>query len=214
MAVELEEKSFLDELFEDETEEEREPQIEFDGSLDQSIWAMRHVARIREKQRIIAEAAAREIKKLQDWNDSEIARLERRTEYFIAVLRQYHFSVLDEDPKQKTITLPDGKIKFRAQQPEYIKDDEQLLKWALDTDSSQTREFWKDVPKLNWGKIKETCKMVDGKLIDPETGEEVPSVEVKHRDPKFTVETEEKESQEKKPTKKDTKKSEGDDLPF
>ncbi len=79
---------------------------------------------------------------------------------------------------KKTIKLPYGKISLKAQQPEFQKNDEELLQYAKGAGYAKLN--W----SVEWSELKKACTVVDGKLVD-ENGEIVPGVTVVDRAEKF-----------------------------
>ena len=176
----------LDELAEVGAPAEREGfQI---TDLSAATWAMKKVARIRARQAEIHAAACAEIDRLKAWDAAEQHRLDSEAAFFVEHLIDYHRRLIAEDPKAKTIRLPHGELRCRAQQPEWTKDEIQLLAWAQATDPVAFVQI-KETAK--WAEIKKRGVLQpDGSLVYVETGEVIPGVTAIERPPKFTVEVE------------------------
>lgn len=115
--------------------------------LGQADWAMRKMrAAQAEREEIAAvarrrmdaamEIVARELAPIQQWVESEAARLDLEAAHWETLLIEYHRSVYetDEDPKHrrtKTLRLPTGTLECRegAERVE-ISDEESFLSWA------------------------------------------------------------------------------------
>jgi len=81
----------------------------------------------------------------------------------------------EDDPKLKTVKLPHGTLKMRAQQPQYEYDEAQLLPWAKE-----------NLPEAVI--VKESVAKTPVKKHIQETGEVVPGVTIIERPEKFSVE--------------------------
>lgn len=154
---------------------------------EKASWAVRKLAKIQKsisENQAVAEA---EIKRTQEWLEVVNKPLQTDAEYFIALLNLYHASVLEVDPKAKTIKLPFGDLKAREQQPEFVRDDEALLNWAR----SNRPEMVKLNPAVDWASLKKTVAgYEDGVPID-ENGQRIEGITVIERGVKFSVEVRE-----------------------
>lgn len=142
---------------------------------DQAIWAMKKIAQAKASQSENMEAAQAEIDRVKDWLKKENESIDSTIFFFEGLLREYFFKIKEADPKLKTIKLPHGQLKLRAQQPEYSYDEDKLIPWAKDNlpDAVQIKE------QLLKGPIKTYVK---------ETGEVLPGLTIEPRPDKFSVE--------------------------
>lgn len=182
MAMELAE--FLDR--EAGTSEEQRGQFIIDDD-QKANWALRKIRQLQEKRVANIELAENEIERINTWLKEVNGDLEQSIDYFTGLLEGYHRQVLEQDPKAKTIKLPYGKLKMRAQQPEFIRDNDKLLAW-LESKGTIGKAYIKITKSPHWGKLKERLRIAGDRMVDPETGEVVPGVEVVERGPKFSVE--------------------------
>lgn len=155
--------------------------------LGGASWAMRKLAAIRRRQDEVRRVADSEVTRIQDWAATQVRSLDQDGAYFESLLTDYHRRLVAEDPKAKTISLPHGALKCRAQQPEYIRDEDELLAWAEAADPEALVEVKKS-PR--WAEIKKRGKPSGQHLIDQDTGEVIAGVLVVPREPKFTVDVE------------------------
>ena len=158
--------------------------------LSSATWAMRKLVAIRRKELDIGEAAQEQIRILTNWCAVEQRKMQQQAAYFESLLADYHQRVLGEDERAKTITLPHGKLTFRAQQPTYTRNDDELLAWARAT----SPELVVVTESPNWAEIKQYGKAVGNQLFDPATGEVIPGVTVTERPAKFAITLDEGES--------------------
>jgi hypothetical protein len=155
-------------------------------------WVLRKIAQLKAEDdvnsRIAQEQIAeyqKEIDNITGWQMDERRKLTNHMEFLKSLLEPYHRMILEADPKAKTIKLPHGEMKIRAQQPEIDKDDKALTAWLKL--SEETRKFveTKEVPK--WGEFKKLCKIENGKAVYLETAEVVDGITATDRPDKFEV---------------------------
>lgn len=92
----------------------------------------------------------------------------------------------------RSISLPHGRIRFRALPPEYKFEDDELREFLKQNfphmvETITLEQFNKAEVKAL---IKERCALQDGVPILKDTGETLPGVRVTERPPKFEVEVE------------------------
>lgn len=144
-------------------------------SKDQAAWALRKMARIKAEQKENNRVAQAEIDLIVSWRDEENEKLERSISFFESLLHEFFLQLRESDPKLKTMKLPHGTLKMRAQQPQYEYDEEILLSWAKE-----------NLPEAVV--IKESIAKTPVKKHIQETGELVPGVTIIERPEKFAVE--------------------------
>jgi phage host-nuclease inhibitor protein Gam len=159
---------------------------------EKAAWALRKLRQIRQKQaenantaNAILDGLRREMEATQNWLKEQNEALEGDASYFVGALEAYHRKLMEENPKQKTVKLPFGTLKLRAQQPEFQRDAATLLAWA----KASRPDCVKVKEEADWATIKKSLIVQDGKAIDTTTGEIVP-VDVVEREPVFSVEVE------------------------
>lgn len=156
----------------------------------QANWALRKIADARQKLARDQETARAEIERIQQWLKMSEAEAVRTEERMTALLHEYYAPQFQTDPKTKTYKLPSGKVQWRAQQPQFNRDDATLLEFLKSREMTDFIET-KETPK--WGELKKQIQVVgehvvikDGKM----EGEIIDGVEVVHRPPTFRVVTE------------------------
>ena len=156
-------------------------------NTEQAMWAMRKLASI-EKERSEAIAAANaEIERIKTWLAAEEKKADDKRRFFDGLLEGYHRRVLTENPKKKTIKLPHGELQFRTQKPEFEKDEKVLLDWAKVNKPQYVTEPPPTESKLEWAELKKIINVMDGKAVDPSSGEVIPGITVIERDSKFNI---------------------------
>jgi len=144
-------------------------------------WALRKIRectaerdRILETSWEIIESYKAVIQTEADRAADEIAGLE-------GLLMQYFATVEHAATKtQETYRLPTGKLKMKLAFERMIPNDETLI--------TAFPDFTERKPTLKWGELKKRLDIVDGKVIDTETGEIVQGVSLETVPPKFIVE--------------------------
>ena len=150
------------------------------------------VPRIARRRRTLAERRARvqaqfnaEMERLVYWREQQFGRIDKEATRCDLILEAHHAWTLEGDPKAKTLQLPYGvTCRVRAQQPEWLRDEDALLGWALES----APQFVEHRPRLKWGEMKAASHPTnDGRAVLIETGEPVPTVVVVVRPDVFSV---------------------------
>lgn len=158
-------------------------------SKEKAIWAMRKIAQLTKEISANNDAANNEIMRIEEWREAANKTHRDSIKYFTDFLEVYHRKLYREsNGKQKTIKLPHGELKLRAQEPEYVRNDEALLayiKHAYDGDFIKVKEF------IDWANFKASEVEVkeDGTVVVKKQGE-VLERDVLHavpRGPKFSI---------------------------
>ena len=142
-----------------------------------------------------AEWALRKIKALNDQIEetNKLVQLETEREnksaqdsilFFEGLLLEYMVKERELDPKIKSIKLPHGTVRFKKQQPEYVRDEPKLIDWAKE---SQRMDLVKIKESFDWSTLKKDITVVAGNVVDKVTGEIIEHVKVVEREDKFEV---------------------------
>jgi len=148
-------------------------------------WALRKIGQMQKQIKDNNALAVSEVDKIEAWNKQENQKAQDSIDYFQGLLSYYALSKREEDPKFKTLKLPNGAIKFRKQQPKYNYDDEVLTEHLKLTGRDDLIKVKESPDKTA---VKKSFKIHDGKLVNPETGEFVEGVTVEQREDAFKVE--------------------------
>ena len=169
--------------FADQTPEERERFIVDDDQ--KAAWAMRKLRGILAHKAANQAIANEEIARVNDWLASQNASLEKDEQYFTNMLISYARYCRDHDDR-KSIVLPHGKVTSRKGQDKWDIDSEAFLKWAEVNNPQLIRT--KIEPNLS--EAKKVLGVVDGRAIDPTTGEVAAGVSVTPSEISYSVEVE------------------------
>ena len=170
----------LEDLLDEYPDEEF--RIDNDGKAN---WAVKQIMKDRaETDRLLA-LADEEIKLLQDQRKSLMQRQESREGYLKALLMGY-FERVEPSTTTKTQTtykLLAGKLVKKRQQPEYQRDDAQIIDWAEKTVS----ECVKTEKRLDWAALKKHTVISGDTVTFAETGEIIPGLVARARADVFEV---------------------------
>lgn len=147
-------------------------------------WALRKIKEHENEIKRINDFAEQEISKIESWANKEVDQHKRDIDFFQSKLAEYAMDLREKDNKFKTLKLPNGRVRFRKRQPQWKYDDKTLiqsLKQAGMTDYIKVEE------KPVKSDIKKVLEVIDGKTINPETGEVVEGIEVIERGEKVEV---------------------------
>lgn len=102
-----------------------------------------------------------------------------------------YFESIDDKLKRQTKTqikyrLPSGSIIKKFPEPEYVVNEEQLLKWTKESNP----DFVEVKETVKWAELKKNTIIVEGQLVYKDTGELVEGVELKPRAPFVTFKEE------------------------
>ena len=103
-----------------------------------------------------------EIKKVQEWLESVNKVLENSIEYYKGLLIQFYHQEKVNNPKLKTLSVPNGKLRVRTTKKIHY-DDDKMLQYLKDNHSSLIEV----VEKFNKSEVK---KLFDGN-VDKFSGE-------------------------------------------
>lgn len=95
------------------------------ASLDK---AFKKIAKLKRENKQHIDYASDEIKKITDWLSEVTKPNNSEIEYIESLIANYHKRVLEQYPKKKTLSTPNGKSKSRTtKKSPYIKDEDALL---------------------------------------------------------------------------------------
>lgn len=140
-------------------------------------WALRKIRAYKQQIKENEELYNAEIQRLNEWLESVNKKANDNIDYFTALLQEYMIKELEKDPKNRSIKLPSGTVRFRKQQPEWQFDEEKVINWL----KNNKPELVKVIEKFDKNDVKKIVK---------ETGEIVDGVKIESREDKFEVDVE------------------------
>lgn len=167
----MEEHSVMQELM----EQERPYEIEDDQEAD---WAVRKIAEANADAERFLQFYEQQKQKVIESRDASVA-------FFTAALKRYFDHVPQRETKtQRSYPLPSGKLVLKKASIKYEPDNDALVKYLKESDYA---DLVKVIEKPNWADFKKKTKVVDGKVVNMETGEIVESVVVIEEPETFSV---------------------------
>lgn len=164
-------------------------------NAEQASWQLRRLAKVRAQMAEIERVAQADIDRAEAWKSARLEALRKDERFWADGLEMWHRAVLSEDPSRKTISLPCGTLKSRAQQPVWEFDDETFIAWASEHAPELVR-IPEPKPAIDRNAAKKALTpapnvaTLDGQAVLTPEGELVPGVSVSVRPPSFTVVTE------------------------
>lgn len=137
----------------------------------------------------IQEAEA-EFEKLKDWYQRQIELAKQRrdsdVEYFTSLLQDYFKTVPARETKtQWKYSLPCGMDMVLTKEKDELAvvDEQKLMSWCVSNDP----ELLKTTVSPKWADIKKRLTLVNGSIVDSETGLFVEGVEMKQKEREFKI---------------------------
>lgn len=174
---------YLADVMLDIPEEKEGWQITDDLTAD---WALDKIRDTRAEYNRFEMVAKAKIRQIEEALAKKRMAMESETGFFESKLREYFETVKTKDTKtQKSYSLPSGRLKLKYQNPEYKRDEEVLLSYL---ESNNMSSYVKLKKSTDWSNLKKLTDIAGGKVVNKETGEIIPGIELVERDPKFEVE--------------------------
>lgn len=158
--------------------------------LSKAEWTMKKIAHLKNK---IADKQAQAAKMKADIDSWLLTETEHHTNdiaYFEGLLQPFVVEQL-KDSKKKSISLPSGKIGFKAGNKNFMfagkkveKTLPELIKFIKETNP----EFIETKETVKWGDLKKTLTVTDKGVVVTSDGEIVTDMTVEQGDPKFYIE--------------------------
>lgn len=128
------------------------------------------------------------IDRIKEWGEQAKQEYVDRVNHYSLLLEAYIREQVAEQQAngkkaKKSIKLPYGSIALKKQQPEFIKNEDELLEYARQAELVKVKET------ADWAAIKKVSRIHEGKMYD-QNGEVVPGVDVVERADKFELKIE------------------------
>lgn len=112
-----------------EPDYDSEPPVELDRST--ADRHLRRIAHLDARYAADKEVAEAQIEQVRAWLAGRYATYDAQRAWLHSTLRRFHEALLSIDPRAKTVKLPAGELKMRAQQPSWkFTDTAAFLAWA------------------------------------------------------------------------------------
>jgi phage host-nuclease inhibitor protein Gam len=156
--------------------------------MGKADWALRKLRELKQEKERNEEFAQKEKERIDEWLERENGKIDQSIQYFEGHLAAYLNRLRQDNPKLKSISLPNGRIGFRKRPAKWTYNDEVLLdglKANGRTDLIRNKEM---VDKQS---LKKSVKVVDGRVVDLTTGWIVEGVTVEEAGETFRWEVSE-----------------------
>lgn len=141
-------------------------------TAEKAAWAMRKYRRLAQQKLSNKRLADSETLRIDDWVTRVNASVCSEMEFFAAHLEAY--AVGQRSHGIKSVDLPDGVIKTRAQAASVIVDKSTFVQWALE---EKRDDLLRVTYTPNMDAIKSTTIIDQGNVIDVATGEVIPGAQ-------------------------------------
>ena len=153
-------------------------------------WVLEKLAEKAAERQKVEEQYQKMIARYEKWRADSLEKLDSDEAYFNQLLAPWAAEQL-EGTKKKSITLPSGRVGFRAGSKAFMLNGEKvastnpsLLEFVKGADSS----FIETKESVKWGEYKKTLKVADDGQVVTADGEIVPDMSVEVGPARFYVE--------------------------
>ena len=138
----------------------------------QAEWALKRIKKAREEKERLINIATAEIKELTEKIENLEAKTERENGYLKKLLFDYFSRVEHKESKtQETYKLLSGSLVFKKPTQKMEPNREKLLEYVK---ANNMPEFVKTKEDIDWAAYKKECEIVDGKVVNTQTGDLLP----------------------------------------
>ena len=156
--------------YEDNTEE-RNTDFAIVSDLQAELY-LKKIKRSREEHDRLVQLALDEIAEINEKVQSLDAKLESETGYFKKLLFDYFTKVSHKETKtQESYKLLSGSLVLKKPTQKMAPDKERLLAYVKENNMP---EFVKVKEDIDWAAYKKECEIVDGKVVNVQTGDMLP----------------------------------------
>ena len=147
-------------------------------------WTLRKIKQYKDKIADNNALAQAEIDKIERWNNEVNEQAQSSIDYFTSLLTSYALNKRAEDPKFKSLKLPNGRIGFRKSQPKWVYDNEKVIETL---EKANLTDFIRVTKAPSKAEIKKAFEVVGDKVVNPDTGEVIEGIEIEPQDDKFNL---------------------------
>lgn len=169
--------------FLDEQEQVQEDSFVVDDE-NKANWALRKIKQYKDKIDNNNALAQAEIDKIEQWNNEVNKQAQESIDYFTSLLTSYALNKKAEDPKFKSLKLPNGRFGFRKSQPKWVYDNDKVIETL---EKANLTDFIRVTKAPSKAEIKKAFDVVGDKVVNPDTGEVIEGIEIEPQDDKFNL---------------------------
>lgn len=145
------------------------------NSIDEVNWALRKLSAFQAQKKEINELAEKEIERIKSWEKAEENKLQQSVDFFQSLLTEFAIKQRNEDEKFKKVSTPYGTVKFRKQQDKWEYNDQELLECLK---QNELVGFIRIKEEVNKSELKKSATVINGVVVDSETGLKLEGVTV------------------------------------
>lgn len=150
-------------------------------------WVLRKLRQVEEQRKEDIALAESEIEKIDAWLEQKKEKHDRDRDYFQGLLAAYAVERRQEDPKFKSLKLPNGRIRFKKVQPKWNYDNPKTIESLKKSGLVGLIRVKEEPDKAS---IKKKFEINGDKAVNPETGEILDGVTIEHNEDRFEWEVE------------------------
>lgn len=148
-------------------------------------WALRQIRKAKDEMDRVWNDAAFEIDYYQKIQEAAETKFSNSTGFLRGKLLEYFGTVAHQETKtQESYKLPSGTLVQKKAKLDLEHDDETLLRFLKESGDT---EYIKVTEKVAWGDLKKALTMVDGAVVNKETGEVVEGVTIIEKPEQFEI---------------------------
>lgn len=152
----------------------------------QADWCLDMIREYQNEYKRFKDVVEVKIAQLEGALEAEKRKAENEISFFKTKLAEYFETVPKQQAKtQESYKLPSGKLVKKYKQPQFKRNNAELVKWL---EKNKMDNLVKLEKKANWAELKRKAKIVKGRVIYEDTGEVISGVKAIPRNPEFRVE--------------------------
>lgn len=157
--------------------------------LAQLSMVMRELSELNSKEAEVNEVYNAEKQRIDSWKTEQTEKFEKEREWREQQVIDYHKRRLEENPKDKTLSTPFGKVKSTSKKATFKKPDSDVLMAVLEANGHTDLIKEKTLYTPDWASYKKQLSVVGDKVVD-ENGTIVDDIEIEPAQTTFKLEVE------------------------
>lgn len=148
-------------------------------------WALNEILEKQKETDRLIKIAEQKIFELNERIKAEQEKLDKSTSYLKSKLREYFETVEHKKTKtQESYKLLTGNLVMKNATQKMVKDDEELLSYMKE---HKLNDFIKTKESVDWASYKKECEIVDGKVVNVQTGQLIECIKVEDVPESFDI---------------------------
>lgn len=163
---------------------EHKERFTIDG-IDGVNWALRKLAAIQAEMDEAKQLATNEIERINDWLKTETNKSQQSIEFFEGLLTEYAVKQRITDDKYTKTSTPYGAVRFKKNREKWVYDDNELVESLKENELTELIRIKEEPDKVQ---LKKAVSVIDGKIVDSNTGAILKGVSVLPQSESIVVE--------------------------